>query len=290
MNSPPSEAKEKGGLSLIHGTLLENPPVAPSYHKMKIRTSIPYRDIQPGQFVMVRISEGPFPLLRRPFSIHSYRELRTKDGTDIEILYKIVGKGTSLMATWKRGKRLDIVAPLGNGFSLSTHKDNQALIGGGIGVAGLFALGQRMKAFGIPFSVFVGGRTKEHILCVDEFQGLGADIHIATEDGSLGFRGMVTDMVKSFLRASPKPSGLFACGPVDMLRTIAQMAKSQSIPCQVSLESRMACGLGACLGCVIRAKGTESRGASRREKGSSFQRVCMEGPVFHSEAVEWGEM
>jgi len=293
MNFSPSEAKEGGGPYLVYGTLLENPMVAPSYHKMKIRSPIPYEDIHPGQFLMVRVSEEPFPLLRRPFSIHSFRQLRTKDGSDIQILYKIVGKGTNLMASWKRGRRLDIMGPLGEGFSISTKKGIQVLIAGGIGVAGLFALGQRMKALGLRCLVFIGGKTKEHILCVDEFQGLGADVHLATEDGSLGFRGMVSDMVRSFLHGLPNPSGLFACGPVGMLKSIAEIAKSQSIPCQVSLESRMACGLGACWGCVLRTKGKlppKSQGETRHEKDVSFKRVCKEGPVFDSEEIDWGKI
>ena len=291
MNFSPSEAKEGGGPYLVYGTLLENPEVAPFYHKMKIRTPIPYGDIKPGQFLMVRISEESFPLLRRPFSIHSLRDLSTKDASDIEILYKVVGKGTNLMASWKRGKKLDILGPLGNGFSLSTKMGTQFLVAGGIGVAGLFALSQWMKAHGHKCLVFIGGKTKEDILCVDEFKGLGADVYMATEDGGMGFQGMITDMLKSFLHDRPNPSGLFACGPVDMLKAIAEIAKSKSIPCQVSLESRMACGLGACLGCVIRTKGKFpliSQEATFHGWGVSFKLVCNDGPIFDSEEVDWG--
>jgi len=290
MNVSPSGATARGGPYLVCGTLLENPEVAPSYHKMRIRTPIPYGDIEPGQFLMVRISEEPFPLLRRPFSIHSLRDLGVRNGSDIEILYKVVGKGTNLMASWKRGKRLDILGPLGNGFSLSNKMGTQFLIAGGIGVAGLFALSQRLKAHGHKYLVFIGGKTKEHILCVNEFQGLGADVYVATEDGGRGYRGMITDMVKSFLHNHPNPSGFFACGPVDMLRAIAEIAKSQSIPCQVSLESRMACGLGACLGCVIRTQGKHplrSKEVTCHGWDFSFKRVCKEGPVFDSEEVDW---
>jgi dihydroorotate dehydrogenase electron transfer subunit len=291
MTFSPPEAKERGGPYLVYGTLLENPEVAPSYHKMKIRTPIPYGDIEAGQFLMVRISEEVFPLLRRPFSIHSLRDLGAKGGSDIEILYKVVGKGTNLMASWKRGRKIDILGPLGNGFSLPTKMGTQFLVAGGIGVAGLFALGQRMKTHGHTCLVFIGGKTKEHTLCIDEFKGLGADVYVATEDGSVGFRGMITDMVKSFLHDRPNPSGFFACGPVDMLKAIAEIAKSQSIPCQISLESRMACGLGACLGCVIRTKGKPPLGSQEapcQGGGVSFKRVCKEGPVFDSEEVEWG--
>jgi dihydroorotate dehydrogenase electron transfer subunit len=291
MNFSPSEAKERGGPYLVRGTLLENPEVAPSYHKMRIRTPIPCGDIEPGQFLMVRISEEPFPLLRRPFSIHSVVDLRTGDGSDIEILYKVVGNGTSLMATWKRGKRVNILGPLGNGFSLPTDIGTQFLVAGGIGVAGLFTLSQRMKAHGHACFVFIGGKTKEHVLCVEEFKGLGAEVFMATEDGGMGFRGMITDMLKSFLCDRPNPSGLFACGPVDMLKAIAGIAKSRSIPCQVSLESRMACGLGACLGCVVRTRGkfsARSGETSCQESGIPYKRVCKEGPVFDSEEVDWG--
>jgi len=278
---------------LVRGTLLGNPEVAPSYHKMRIRTPIPCGDIEPGQFLMVRISEEPFPLLRRPFSIHSLVDLRTGDGTDIEILYKVVGRGTSLMATWKRGRPLDILGPLGNGFSLPAAVGTQFLVAGGIGVAGLFALGQRMRASGHTCSVFIGGKTKEHILCVDEFKGLGTDVHVATEDGGMGFRGMITDMLTSFLHHRPNPAGFFACGPVDMLKAIAGIAESRSIPCQVSLESRIACGLGACLGCVIRTREklpVRSQVAPCEGGSVPYERVCKEGPVFDSEEVDWGTL
>lgn len=241
--------------------------------------------------MMIRVSNQPFPLLRRPFSIHSMVALREGEGSDIEILYKILGRGTHLMANWKRGKRLDILGPLGNGFSLPTTTGTQYLVAGGIGVAGLFALSQRMKANGHRCLVFIGGKTREHILCVDEFKTLGADVHVATEDGSLGFRGMITDMVVSFLQDHPTPSGFFACGPSDMLKAIAHIAQSQSVACQVSLETRMACGLGACLGCVIRTRGgplTESEQAFGEGKGFLYKRVCKEGPVFDSEEVDWG--
>jgi len=291
MSFSPSEARERGGPYLVYGTLLENPQVAPSYHKMRIRTPIPYGDIEPGQFLMVRVSEEPFPLLRRPFSIHSLSDLGAKDGSDIEILYKVVGKGTNLMATWKGGKRLDILAPLGKGFSLPTEMGTQSLVAGGIGVAGLFALSQRMRAHGHTCLVFIGAKTKEHVLCVDEFKGLGADVYVATEDGGMGFRGMIPDMVTSFLHDRPNPSGFFACGPVDMLKAVAEIAKSRPIPCQVSLESRMACGLGACLGCVIKTKGKlplRSKEAPHQGWDVPYKRVCKEGPVFDSEEVDWG--
>jgi dihydroorotate dehydrogenase electron transfer subunit len=240
---------------------------------------------------MVRISEEPFPLLRRPFSIHSVVDLRTAEGSDIEILYNVVGKGTSLMATWKKGKKIDILGPLGNGFLLPTDMGTQFLVAGGIGVAPLFILSQRLKTHGHGCLVFIGGKTKEHVLCVEEFKGLGAEVHVATENGTMGFRGMITDMLESFLRDRPNPSGLFACGPVDMLKAIAGIAKSRSLPCQVSLESRMACGLGACLGCVVRARGkspARSGETSHQESGIPYKRVCKEGPVFDSEEVDWG--
>jgi dihydroorotate dehydrogenase electron transfer subunit len=291
MSLSPSEATHKGSPYLVRGTLLQNHQVAPSYHKMRIRTSIPCENIEPGQFLMVRVSDQPFPLLRRPFSIHSMAALSKDEGSDIEILYKIVGRGTNLMANWKRGKRLDILGPLGSGFSLPTTTGTQFLVAGGIGVAGLFALSQRMMANGHTCLVFIGGKTREHVLCVDEFKTLGADVYVATEDGGLGFRGMITDMVVSFLRDHPTPSGFFACGPLDMLKALAHIAQSQSVPCQVSLETRMACGLGACLGCVIRTRGSPLPGseqASGEGKGFPYKRVCKEGPVFDSEEVDWG--
>jgi len=290
MNPSRTADNKGGGPSLVKGIILENANVAPSYYKMKVHTLIPYGDIHPGQFVMVKVSEGFSPLLRRPFSIHSLWKQSDKNGTDIEILYKIVGEGTNLMARWREGRELDILGPLGRGFSLSAVGGNPVLVGGGIGVAGLFALGQKLRDLGLTISVLIGGKTKEHVLCIENFHALGAEVHAATEDGSLGFHGMVTDMLKFFFRNRANPSAIFACGPLEMMRVIADITETQSIPCQVSLESRMACGLGACLGCVIPTRGNIFRkplGATRHENGTSFQRVCKEGPVFNAQEVNW---
>lgn len=290
MNSSHTADNKGRGPYLGNGVILENANVGFSYYKMKLDTSIPHGDIHPGQFLMVKVSEGSPPLLRRPFSIYSLRKHVDQQGCNIEILYKIVGEGTNLMARWREGKELDILGPLGRGFSLSAVESNPVLIAGGIGVAGLFALGQKLRDLGLPFSVLIGGKTKEHVLCVEEFRGLGAEVHMATEDGSLGFHGMITDMLTSFFRNRTNPSAIFACGPLEMLKGIAEIAESQSISCQVSLEARMACGLGACLGCVIATKGRfppQSREENRYEKEGSFQRVCKEGPVFNAEEVNW---
>ena len=246
---------------------------------------------------MVRVADLLDPLLRRPFGVH--RVCRESDNnrekerpTCIEILYRVVGKGTHLLSKRRSGEEIDLIGPLGNGFKLKQNFKTAIIVAGGIGIAPLFSLAQALKRAEGACSrqknliVFIGGKTREDILCVKDLKAMGAKVAISTEDGRVGTKGIVTDLLQNFLSDSSSSHTqdlmLFACGPLPMLRTVSKIASSQDISCQISLESRMACGVGACLGCSVPTKANEI-GSSK----ISYQRVCKEGPIFDSTAILW---
>jgi len=226
----------------------------------------------PGQFVNIKVNSCQEPLLRRPFSIHRV------SGSNIEILYEVLGKGTQILAQKKPGEYLDIIGPLGNGFDALCAKRStlSILVAGGMGVAPLVFLAERMISH--KFSVLIGAKTKNQILCEKEFKKLGCDVKIATDDGSMGFQGKVTDLLKEALlknsRTQELKNSIYACGPRPMLKEIANISQKYNIPAQISLEEHMACGIGACLGCVVNTK-------------NGYQRVCKEGPVFAADKIVW---
>jgi dihydroorotate dehydrogenase electron transfer subunit len=195
------------------------------------------------------------------------------------ILYQRVGKGTQKMTEWKRGKKLDVIGPLGNGFRLPPPSPHPTLvlIGGGVGIVSLYPLAQKCKT--LPILVFIGGKKADDLLCVREFKKFNSTLLIATEDGSVGFKGTVIDLFLSQDRKGwmGRSLHLYACGPIPMLQALARVLKPKGISCQASLEARMACGFGACWGCVVKTN----------DPKVPFQRVCKEGPIFHLEEILW---
>jgi dihydroorotate dehydrogenase electron transfer subunit len=226
---------------------------------------------KPGQFLNIKLSNGLKPFLRRPFSVHNI------SGSKLEILYEVLGEGTKILAGRKKGEYLDIIGPLGNGFDYQKvskpSSQKNILIAGGIGVAPLFFLSKMIKTRNKI--VLIGARTKKQVLSVKEFKDSGCDVRIATDDGSAGFKGRVTDLLKFLLPAIGRQSStIYACGPKLMLKAVSDISHKNNIPAEVSLEEHMSCGIGACLGCVVKTK-----------KG--LERVCKEGPVFNAQHLIW---
>lgn len=264
------------------GIVLKNRKVKSVYFLLEIDCPTIAREAKPGQFVMVLTSDAPYPLLRRPFSIYKiYSEKYSARMTKrrFSILYKRVGKGTQLMSAFRKGQTVNLIGPLGNGFTLSGLPDPSPviLIGGGVGIATLASLAGKLGSG--PLYVFIGGKSKYDILCEKDFPG--GKIFIATEDGSLGKRGTVVDLFESEMeRFDRKVSHhLFCCGPEGMLRSLARLIPSEKWVVQASLESRMGCGFGACWGCVVKTTDVES----------PFRRVCKDGPVFPLSEILWDE-
>jgi dihydroorotate dehydrogenase electron transfer subunit len=226
---------------------------------------------RPGQFVMVRCGEDT--LLRRPISVHRV------DGDRLALLVTVVGKGTRWLSERKKGEKIDIFGPMGNGFTLHPDADNLLLVAGGIGIAPLVFLADRALADGKKVTFITGACSADCLLPVSSSQHLfnagmmAASINVinATEDGSEGFKGMATDLIPHYLDGIDQ---VFACGPVEMYRTMAEMPELEGKAVQVSLEIMMGCGIGVCYGCTIRTK-----------KG--LKQVCKDGPVFDIEEIVW---
>ena len=233
------------------------------------------KKVGPGQFVNVKISQDSDPLLRRPFSVHKIK------GSSIKILYEVVGRATRILSEKKAGEYLDVIGPLGNGFSPLASRLS-LLVAGGMGVAPLIFLAEKLREIQNPKSkiqnlILIGGKSKDDILCEKEFKELGCEVKIATDDGSRGFKGKVTDLLNKVLhgtRYTVHGTTIYACGPRPMLKAIAQISKKYKIPAQISLEEHMACGIGACFGCAVKTT-------------SGYRRVCKEGPVFKADEISW---
>lgn len=254
-----------------------NDTVAPEYFRMGLKCAPGFMDAVPGQFVMLRLARNSEVLLRRPFSIHGIRTI--EDGKEIiELLYRVVGKGTKALSRMRPGETVDLLGPLGRGFRYHHNWKRMVMVSGGIGVAPLVFLAQSMIKNGFDLSgseIFLGGRTRNDLLCSRDFSDMSMTVHLTTDDGSQGDQCLVTDPFELAVKRV-KPDVVYACGPMPMLGCVAGVARKLEIPCQVSIETMMACGMGACLGCAI-------------ESGKEFDRYlhgCMDGPVFDAREVE----
>lgn len=224
---------------------------------------------QPGQFIMLRVSAGPEPLLARPFSVHGVQ------GGQVRILYQVVGRGTGLLSQVEPGQELACWGPLGSGFALDIKRP--LLVAGGIGVAPLCFAAGRLAEKSAEVSFILGlasaeGYTELVAALQEQAGDMGISLSFTTEDGSLGERGLVTELMPAALEQC---DGVLACGPPAMLKSVAGLCAAAGKACQVSLEAPMACGIGACLGCVAPAA------------GGGYLRVCQEGPVLDADRVDW---
>jgi dihydroorotate dehydrogenase electron transfer subunit len=228
--------------------------------------------VQPGQFAHVRILPLKHALLRRPFSIFQV------SGDTLSVLYKTVGQGTKVLSRMQPGDELNLIGPLGHGFTVpQPGGEIPLLVAGGYGMAALYLLAQRSPQEGI---VFVGGRRRVDILCEEEFKALGWEVRVTTEDGSHGEKGLVTHALQAELGRRAPGRKLFACGPTPMLKAVGQLAAQFNLPAELSLDEHMCCGIGVCLTCVVPIKTGD---------GWEYQRTCTEGPVFDSRHVVWEE-
>lgn len=238
----------------------------PRFVLIKLQSDEALPEIKPGQFVEVKVDGSASTFLRRPISINFV----DRENREIWLLVQLVGEGTKAMARLNEGDFLNVLFPLGNGFSVPKKGEKVLLVGGGVGVAPLLEYGKALKEVGAKPVFLLGARTKTDLMQLDLFGKYG-DVYITTEDGTEGEKGFVTQhsvlTKESFDRIS-------TCGPKPMMVAVARFAKANSIPCEVSLENMMACGLGACLCCV-----------EKTVKGNVC--VCKEGPVFNINDLTW---
>ena len=251
-------------------TIVSQERDADSYFRLVLRAPQIAPLIQPGQFAHVRILPLKDALLRRPFSIFQVA------GDTFSILYKNVGKGTDVLSQMRAGEKLSVIAPLGHGFTVPpTGGETPLLVAGGYGMAAMFLLAQRSPQKGI---VFVGGRRRVDILCEKDFAAVGWEVRVATEDGSHGEKGLVTQPLMAELKRHASGKKLYACGPTPMLKAIGKIAEDFNLPAELSMDEHMCCGVGTCLTCVIPVKVGDSW---------EYQRTCTEGPVFDSRQIVW---
>ncbi len=250
--------------------ILANDRDSDLYFRLVVRAPRVAPLVQPGQFAHVRVLPMKATLLRRPFSIFQVA------GDTFSILYKAVGQGTEVLSRMPPGEELSVIGPLGRGFTVpQPGAETPLLVAGGYGMAAMYLLAQRSPQRGI---VFVGGRRRVDILCEDEFRALGWQVRVATEDGSHGEMGLVTQPLLAELRRGTDGKKLFACGPTPMLKAVGKIADEFQLPAELSMDEHMCCGVGVCLTCVIPVKAGD---------GWEYQRTCTEGPVFDSRQVAW---
>lgn len=257
--------------------VLWNRKLGPGYYRMGLACDSRYSNAWPGQFIMLRFPGRITPLLRRPFSIHRIMD-DSGHITGIELLYKVVGEGTGELSRLQKNDTVDILGPLGNGFSFSDHDKRIYIVAGGIGVAPLVFLASHLQKKGVDVSacmVFIGGRSKHDLLCGDDFLNIGMKVQMTTDDGSAGDQCLVTHPLE-IASSTRRPDIIYACGPVEMLKCVVGIAEKYSVPCQISMETVMACGMGACLGCAV----------EKKEASDSYLHACMDGPVFEANRVK----
>jgi dihydroorotate dehydrogenase electron transfer subunit len=257
--------------------VLSNTPLAAGYYRIRVSCHRQYTKAAPGQFVMVRFTDQIDPLLPRPFSIH---RLIKKDGVafGIELLYKVVGKGTQALSLRQPGDFIDLTGPLGKGFTIPGKVGPIKIVAGGIGVAPMIFLVEYLKEQTHDFAdvqVFLGARSKADLLCLSEFSIFDVPVHTTTDDGSSGDHCLVTDPLDHAVAAN-KPDIIYACGPLEMLACVAGIADKHRVSCQVSIEAMMACGVGACLGCAV----------AGRNHTDAYLHACLDGPVFDTRALK----
>lgn len=246
--------------------VISNTPLNIEYFILRLSINQEIGDIKPGQFVQVRVDDSRSTFLRRPISVYDV----DNSENSIHLLIKIAGEGTLALSHLKPGSRVNLLMPLGNSFTIPPEGSRSLLVGGGVGVAPLYLLGKMLKERGLSFNYLLGYRSSSQVIEQSKFREL-ADLHITTEDGTEGVKGVVTDHP---LFGADGFTNIFCCGPDPMMRAVAALAFSKGIDCEVSLENMMACGIGVCLCCV-----------EPTVRGNV--NTCTEGPVFNIKELKW---
>ena len=278
--------------------IVENVQLARETWRVRFRFPELAARITPGQFVMLRLAGYNDPLLGRPLAMYDVIPDGAGRPQDVDVVYLVKGKLTSRLCDFKPGQQLDVWGPLGNGF-LPLPADNLIMVAGGIGQTPFLALAKEslgQMQYGSPARVIptakrvtfcYGARSADYFAVVGDFESLGVNVRLATDDGTRGRKGFVTDLLREALlesRLQPAEAGtpasrIVCCGPEPMMEAVAKIAAEQKVPCQVSLETPMACGIGICFTCVAKV---------RDETGEwDYRRTCVEGPVFDAACIEW---
>jgi dihydroorotate dehydrogenase electron transfer subunit len=270
--------------------IVQNVELARDTWRVRFRFPELARRITPGQFVMLRLAGYNDPLLGRPLAMYDVVPDANGQPTDVDVVYLVKGKLSTRLRHLQAGQKLDVWGPLGNGF-LPEPTDHLIMVAGGIGQTPFLALAKEylgLARFGSPartvnparrVTFCYGARNQAYFAGVEDFAAAGVDVRLATDDGSRGKHGLVTDLVREVLAEGNGQPRLVCCGPEPMMEAVSYLAEQQQVPCQVSLETPMACGIGICFTCVAKVKD---------EHGEwDYRRTCVEGPVFDSSCLVW---
>jgi len=268
----------------------QNERLAQDTYRLRVHCPEIARSIVPGQFIMLRLSGSDDPLLGRPLAL--YDTVLDEAGTPVglDVVYLCIGKMTRRLSQIRPGAELDLWGPLGNGFS-PDPAEHLIMVAGGIGQTPFLALGRQyrgLRQYGttpreLPaakqLTFCYGVRSKAYLAGLDDFQSLDLDLRISTDDGSAGHHGFVTDLLRNVLAETTLTPRIVCCGPEPMMERVAEIAREANVPCEVSLETPMACGIGICFSCVAKV---------RQADGSwDYKRTCVEGPVFPADKIVW---
>ncbi len=256
----------------MNPTVVANQPVATGIYSMVVRIDGDMPEFLPGQFGHIRVPGNAALLLRRPISFNRVDRVNQT----VEMIYQLKGEGTRLLATLQPGDTIDMLAPLGRPFTVAKTVKTAAIIGGGIGAAPLMTLIEAHPE--VTFDTFLGFRGREFAYQLEEFQAVSRRLALCSDDGTLGEKGFVTDMLAKAMQNETYDC-VYACGPTPMLRSLAKVMATNDVPCLVSLEERMGCGHGACLVCACKIKSGDEW---------HHRRVCADGPVFPLREVDFG--
>ena len=257
--------------------LLSNREVATAFYLARLNASHIAAQIEPGQFVNIQVGAGTVPLLRVPLSVSGVE----REAGIIEVLYEAVGPKTRALSQVGPDVVLPTLGPLGKGFVPPPEDTHVVLVGGGIGVPPLLYWGLELKQREYQTTLLVGARTADKHLPRKLLAPTADAVYLATDDGSLGYAGLVTDLLQHEL-AEKGPCAVYCCGPHGMMKAVADICLESQVPCQVSLEEYMACGIGVCVGCVVelaKAKGDTAYGR--------YARICVDGPAFDARQIKW---
>lgn len=264
-------------------TIVSNRRLNETQFLLRLKTGERIANLIPGQFFMCRIPGSSGLILRRPFSISD------ANSQSLEIAYKVTGAGTSVISQLKEKNTIDILGPFGNGFLLEQQMKNAFLVAGGIGVAPFPLLAKVInKKWGkkTGITLFYGARSSHELVLKDKLSSVTDKILFATEDGSKGKKGFVTDLLSEKLgklsQTARDETMIFASGPTAMLKAVDIIAQKWNVRCQISVETVMGCGYGVCLGCVMKVKEN-----CNETNGKKYKLACKDGPVFYSGQLEW---
>ena len=258
----------------IKAKLLKKEELAKGIFKFSVQADEIINTAKPGNFIEIRVNDDIEPFLRRPISIHNM----DRENGILEFIFQEKGKGTKILSARREGELIDIIGPLGYGTFKYSSYENLAIIGGGIGVFPLYELAKCAKSENKNVNIYLGFRNKDLVVLEEEFKNVSNNFILTTDDGSYSQKGFAIDFLKKDIEQG-KIDSLYACGPLPMLRAVRELAIEKNIPCQISLEEKMACGLGVCLGCAVKT-------AESPKDAPEYWHVCKAGPVFEAKNVE----